>query len=337
MDHQYPYYTGHPHPQQPQHQHPQHQHQHQQHQQHSFSLYGLPTPTQNPHGDDMQGHFDHLNYQPPPPFDPFSTAQSQPFGHGHGHGHPPQSPPDSYSKQSVSSNGGGGGQNLAYDDLLPSDLGLVRSDSEEKDKDGIVTPAQVKRKEQNRAAQRAFRERKERRVRDLEETVSNLQQESSSMNAENERLKRELARFETENEILRATSATHKSPSNPDPHDPFSNANRTERSLESAQTGPMMYSPTDFYTDLVPKGQSARLHRVTYCKETGERLLDAGATWDLIQDHEAFKRGLLDVAVVTRRLKHAAQCDGQGPAFQEMAVRNAIEEALVSGGGDGLL
>ncbi|KAL4951430.1 hypothetical protein BDW69DRAFT_38906 [Aspergillus filifer] len=321
MNHQYPYYTGHPHPQQQQ----QQQHQHQQHQQHSFPLYGLPTPTHNPHGDDnMQGHFDHLNYQPNP-FDPFGTAQSQQFGH------PPQSPPDSYSKQSVSSNGGGG-QNIAYDDLLPSDLGLVRSDSEEKDKDDLVTPAQVKRKEQNRAAQRAFRERKERRVRDLEETVSNLQQESTNMTAENERLKRELARFETENEILRATSSTNKSPP---PNDASSNNRR--RSMTPTQTGPMTYSPTDFYSDLVPKGQSARLHRVTYCKETGERLLDAGATWDLIQEHEAFKKGLLDIAVVTRRLKTAAQCDGQGPAFREIAIRGAIEEALASGGGDGLL
>ncbi|KAL4923656.1 putative bZIP transcription factor (Fcr3) [Aspergillus undulatus] len=320
---QYPYYAG---------QHPQ---------QHPFSLYGLPTPTQNPQGDDIQGHIDHLNYQPP--FDPcFNTAQPQHFAHDQ----PPQSPPDSYSKRSVSSNGGG--EHLGHglypgsiegrDDFLANDLGLVRSDSEEKDKEGLVTPRQDKRKAQNRAAQRAFRERKERRVRDLEETVSNLQQESSILTADNERLKRELVRFETENEILRATSAsTNKPPpNNSTSTDPSTDHARTHDSNEPTQTGPMVYSPTDFYSDLVPAGQSVRLHRVTYCKESGERLFDAGATWDIIQGHEAFKRGLVDVAGVTRRLKTAAQCDGQGPAFREAQIRQAIEESLV-GDVDGLL
>ena len=55
-----------------------------------------------------------------------------------------------------------------------------------------------------RGSQRAFRERKERHVRELEEKVNNLEQASSNLVADNERLKRELARFTTENEILRA-------------------------------------------------------------------------------------------------------------------------------------
>jgi hypothetical protein len=151
---QYPYYGGHPPSQQ----------------QNSFPLYGLPTPTQNSHGDDFQGPFDPLvclldfpdiypetedlvanlaikNYQTP--FDPsFNPAAPQFVG-----GRPPQSPPESYTKHSVSS-----GEHIAGSHYPGSIEGrdeflAVRSSSEEKDKDGIgITPAQSKRKAQNRAA-----------------------------------------------------------------------------------------------------------------------------------------------------------------------------------------
>jgi hypothetical protein len=36
-------------------------------------------------------------------------------------------------------------------------------------------------------------------------------------------------------------------------------------------------------------------HRLTVCPITGEKLLDARATWDLIQKHELFERGQLDI------------------------------------------
>jgi len=174
-------------------------------------------------------------------------------------------------------------------------------------------------------SQRAFRERKERHVRDLEDKVHNLQEASTTLQADNERLKRELAKYTTENKILRATSR--------------SNAVNLQEHPEPTVTGPMRYSPTDFYTSLMPEssvsnaGSGATVpgarspHRITVCKITGEKLLDAGATWDLIQSHELFKRGQVDIADVTERLKGMAQCDGQGPAFKEGQVRMAIEQS----------
>ncbi|OJJ03526.1 hypothetical protein ASPVEDRAFT_30041 [Aspergillus versicolor CBS 583.65] len=307
---QYPYYSSHP-AQQP-----------------SFSLYGLPTPNQNAQNDDIPSSFDPLSYQPA--FDPsFNPTSQQPFGRS------PQSPPDSYTKQSVSSGEHLGpshypGSIEGRDEFL-ADPGLMRSSSEEKDKEGLAgTPAQSKRKAQNRAAQRAFRERKERHVRDLEEKVNNLQQESSTLTADNDRLKRELARYSTENEILRATA------NGPGSGGDGGDGQRGPASSGPTQTGPMIYSPTDFYSDLVPAGQSVRLHRVTYCKVSGERLYDAGAAWDMIQEHELFKKGLVDIAGVTKRLKSAAQCDGQGPAFRECQIQKAIEESALEDR-DGLL
>ena len=60
-----------------------------------------------------------------------------------------------------------------------------------------------------RDRQRAFRERKERHVRDLEAKLTALESQSHSLQSDNERLKLALQRAETENEILRATSATN--------------------------------------------------------------------------------------------------------------------------------
>ncbi|KAA8647250.1 putative bZIP transcription factor (Fcr3) [Aspergillus tanneri] len=306
----YPYYSG-PQSQQP------------------FPLYGLhgglPAPDQHlpaPHTDNLQDPYASLGTQIYQSFDPSFRFQ-QPAGPPP-FVHPPYSPPESFSKHSVSSNEApshltrptsvDGG-----DDPI-TDQGLGRSSSDEKES---TAPAQTKRKAQNRAAQRAFRERKERHVRDLEEKVSHLKEESSSLMADNERLRRELAKFTTENEILRATSNSFSRSNNPADSGPIT-------------TGPMRYSPTDFYSNIVPNGEPIRRHRALACSETGEKLLDVSSTWDLIQSHELFKRGLVDLMQVAEKLKGLAQCDGQGPAFREGHVREAIEESA-AGDNDGLL
>jgi AP-1-like factor len=179
--------------------------------------------------------------------------------------------------------------------------------------------------------QRAFRERKERHVKDLEQKLTTLEQTSTSLHADNERLKRELAKIATENEILRATSGSHTNGHlNGHGHSPSHHSPITT-------TGPLSFSPTDFYSSVLhPHHSKTPSHRITVSETTGERLLAAGATWDLIQSHELFKRGLVDVGDVCERLKRVAKCDGQGPVFEEGDVRRAIEES-VAGGSDELI
>lgn len=178
-------------------------------------------------------------------------------------------------------------------------------------------------------SQRAFRERKERHVRELEQKVNNLEQESTTLVADNDRLKRELAKFATENEILRATSATLSGNANAI----GGSGHGTGLRPEPTTTGPLHYTPTDFYSSLASEGHniSYPMHRIYVCPTTGEKLYGAGATWDLIQSHELYKRGLVDIANVCERLKGFAQCDGQGPAFRESIVRRAIEESATCG------
>lgn len=160
-------------------------------------------------------------------------------------------------------------------------------------------------------------------MRDLEDKVNSLEAASDTLLADNERLKRELARYTTENEILRATS-----------QHPDRAHGSSKNTPEPTVTGPMHYSPTDFSSKLMPNGHStpgSPQHRVTVCPSTGEKLLDASATWDLIQAHELFTRGQVDIGDVTERLKGMAQCNGQGPAFKEGQVRQAIEESAAIG------
>lgn len=101
----------------------------------------------------------------------------------------------------------------------------------------------------------------------------------------------------------------------------------------------MKYSPTDFYSLLVHdkgRGHPNPPHRITVDEETGERLLNSSATWDLIQNHDLYKRGLVDIGDICDRLKGLVQCNGQGPAFREGQIRRVIEES-VAGGSDELI
>lgn len=213
-------------------------------------------------------------------------------------------------------------------------------------------------------SQRAFRERKERHVKELEAKLNDLEEASSNLHDENERLKRELARVATENEILRATSSS--GPSNGSMR---SGSQFTRQDDEIMKTGPMKYTPTDFLATFrvhhSEDNESAHIillspntdkdfpssnpsiihhrlpaplissqgsftpsaHRISISPLTGQRLLSSGATWDHIQAHPLFKDGLVDIAAVGGRLKGTAECDGTGPAFEEVRVNRAIEES----------
>jgi AP-1-like factor len=156
--------------------------------------------------------------------------------------------------------------------------------------------------------QRAFRERKERHVKDLEAKLTALESSATSLASDNQRLKLALQRATTENEILRASSrpsstispAQHHSPSHTGDADPG-------------------------YTTAPAKAG-----------EVDGAMLQAGATWDLIQSHHLVRQGFVDIADVCDRLRGAARCDGTGPVFSEREVRRAVEESR-RGGGDELI
>lgn len=168
------------------------------------------------------------------------------------------------------------------------------------------------------SSQRAFRERKERHVKDLEAKLASLEAAQSQTASENEKLRREMQKMSTENEILRATSSAH------------AQHNGSLSPVAGITTGPMQYNPSEFYDDLLQNhANKTPSHRIV--ESGGERLLAAGSTWDYIINHDLFKKGLVDVADVSERLKCQAKCDGQGPVFEERAVLKAIMDSVASG------
>ncbi|KAI0960881.1 hypothetical protein AcV7_000136 [Taiwanofungus camphoratus] len=70
----------------------------------------------------------------------------------------------------------------------------------------------LKRKEQNRAAQRAFRERKEKHVKDLEDKVAALEAKNQMTESENENLRDLLTRLQGENMMLKQAAFTFSMP-----------------------------------------------------------------------------------------------------------------------------
>lgn len=167
--------------------------------------------------------------------------------------------------------------------------------------------------------QRAFRERKERHLKDLETKLENLQKQSISLDSENERLRKELARFATENEILKATSGTSL-----DDDDIFD---------------PLGFKPKHYSKDADISHQTkfSPLQTIVIDDSSGEPLLTAGQTWDYIQAHEKYIQGLVDVGDACERLKKMARCHGQGPVFRESDIRKAIAQSAIAGGRDELI
>ncbi|KAL2416445.1 hypothetical protein ABEF95_016231 [Exophiala dermatitidis] len=229
-------------------------------------------------------------------------------------------------------------------EMSVDDTPMGPSSSDEKDA-AIMSTQQSRRKAQNRAAQRAFRERKERHLKDVEAKLGSLQEQTAALDGENERLRRELARMTTENEILRATSGS-VSVSSGSGSTPFGPLRPDE------MVGPLRFVPTDRRP---PKAGSSGVttpgleigHKVALSDtfrtivavdgETGERVLNAGATWDYIQANELVRNGLVEVGDVCERLKKKARCDGRGPVFLEADVQKAIVESAAAGGRDELI
>ncbi|KAF2021799.1 hypothetical protein BU24DRAFT_338189 [Aaosphaeria arxii CBS 175.79] len=203
----------------------------------------------------------------------------------------------------------------------------TRSSSEEKEIG--LTPAQSRRKAQNRAAQRAFRERKERHVRDLEAKLSVLENSAHSLQSDNERLKLALQRARTENEILRATGGQHSPPSSrpvsasypsPGAHlmDEDDYQDNKPYNIQDLSNGSVINSEDNVHPTGPPRFKGKEI--------------PASQTWDVIQSHPLVRQGLVDIADVCERLKGASKCDGHGPVYEESTIWQAVEDSRRSGG-----
>lgn len=202
-------------------------------------------------------------------------------------------------------------------------------------------------------SQRAFRERKEKRVRDLEDELKQFKENVSSLVADNDSLKRQIARLATENEILRATVHGGGGPGMVSNNGAGVGDGMHDKE-EQVTMGPLKYSPMDYKprdngdavennnignnnahanggnTRDIKKEPPTITHRVKVSETTGEKLLDASATWGLIVSHRSDANVTLDVQDIYERLKGRTQCDGQQPVIEEAHVRKAIRDSATA-------
>ncbi|CAG8572500.1 39380_t:CDS:2 [Gigaspora margarita] len=97
----------------------------------------------------------------------------------------------------------------------PPESALEQSNEPQKKKPGrkpLTNTPSNKRKAQNRAAQRAFRERKERYVKELETKIEELESLSAKSAQENQQLKTLVEQLQAENYLLKQTSFTFDFP-----------------------------------------------------------------------------------------------------------------------------
>ncbi|KAJ3455063.1 AP-1-like transcription factor [Fusarium solani] len=189
----------------------------------------------------------------------------------------------------------------------------VRGDSGTSEVDDDLISSQsrqrAQRKVQNRAAQQAFRKRKEMHVKDLETKIASLEAAQQQILVENEHLKQKLHQISNENERLRALSQIS--------------------SEDLYSLDPPTFNTAKFYPNFLADQYAKNPSRSIITRD-GERLLDAGAAWDFIINHQLFKKGLVDIGDLSERLKLCARYDNHSLALSERSIIAAIEQSVAS-------
>ena len=160
-------------------------------------------------------------------------------------------------------------------------------------------------------------------MKELEIKLKSIEAQSTDLLSDNDRLRRELERLTTQNEILRQTSVPKRRAGQPQrtPNPDFADS-------PTMEAGPMAYSPKSFNAAFAKQGHQSdesKTHEITL-SPTGERLLAPGAAWDLINSHHL--RSTLDLSQIVDRLREKVRCNGRGPSFLESEILRAIEDSV---------
>ncbi|ODV81635.1 uncharacterized protein CANTADRAFT_24503 [Suhomyces tanzawaensis NRRL Y-17324] len=192
--------------------------------------------------------------------------------------------------------------------LDEQDAILIAKDDSELNYDEL----QLKRKAQNRAAQRAFRERKESKMKELEAKLMESDKERQKLMEKLEIITKQNMYILTENELLRS-----KGPA--------------EEPMEDYKfTFP--HSQNEFIHELAGKHKFEPQHiRKVYDspEHPGNKILALGAVWDYLQvkaDEYSIDYDGIDIPLIMSKLKGNERCHGFGPAYPLELVDRVIAE-----------
>lgn len=227
----------------------------------------------------------------------------------------------SNSKKSNNHNSNGSFGKSKKQILDEQDAILINRDDSELNEEELA----LKRKAQNRAAQRAFRERKETKLKDLEGKLLRSEEERQKLLEQLEQIKQQNISIQTENQLLRSGNDA-----NPHSIDLFArNANNNIQNNKFT----FPESQREFIQSMMGNSGHA-INQATVNKiydepeNPGKKVLAIGAVWDYLQikaEEQEFEYGL-DVYEVMKRLKGNERCHGYGPAYPLELVDQIISQ-----------
>lgn len=187
----------------------------------------------------------------------------------------------------------------------------------------------LKRKAQNRQAQRAFRERKETRLKDLQSKLDQSEQERQQLLDQLACIRQQNISITTENQMLKNSQSQDDSTSNYSSN--LSNSNR-----KSSVSSSLYYDnnriknhkfnfPTteQHFIDGLISGTGHSIEnrdiRITYdSPENGAKLLGIGAVWDYLllkAEENEIDAENIDIKAIMTKLRGHEICHGYGPAY----------------------
>ncbi|CDO95974.1 unnamed protein product [Kluyveromyces dobzhanskii CBS 2104] len=189
------------------------------------------------------------------------------------------------------------------------------------------TEEQIRRKRAlNRAAQKAFRERKEARVKQLEKQLKQSENDREQLLNELEDLRKHNIEMHAENRILLQTKndAATTAINAGSIAGPLGTASQNAYVEKNKFTFP---SKRDFVDELVDHQQHSTQRNVTppslEYSHNGEQVMTVSATWEYL--HKMSENLQFDLSLVIGRLKDRVVCHGKGPSYFKSDIDEYIE------------
>ncbi|KAM9900241.1 hypothetical protein OXX79_005257 [Metschnikowia pulcherrima] len=178
--------------------------------------------------------------------------------------------------------------------------------------DSMLTEEQlvIKRKAQNRLAQRAFRERKESKLKELQQKLLESEVERRRLLEVLDEVKQQFISVKTENQVLRQHSNTNSQTSK------FTFPQSQEAFVEQMMDGQQKH--------VVKPDTVSKIYDEP--QRPGKKVLAVGAVWDYLQfkiEEEEYEN--VDMIEVMMALKGNEVCHGYGPAYPLGVVDEALQ------------
>lgn len=179
------------------------------------------------------------------------------------------------------------------------------------DSDLTEEELQMKRRAQNRAAQRAFRERKEIKLKELETKLAQSEEEKRILLNQLDSARRQNTSMRMENESLKLGSG-------PVSNAPYGSSKFVFPSTQTEFINALMKdSPHVLTEDTLNKVYED-------AQNPGKKLMVIGAVWDYLQS-KSEDNSDIDIIKVMELLRGHEKCHGYGPAYLIELVESAIE------------